>query len=359
MGKVATVSTGARAVFPHSAGCRRPTTPPLGCHDRDAKATASRSNKLVLVLFSAPWCTACHHLESDISNQAGAVAALEANFVPVKLNYDFYANTAKQFGVTRLPTTVILAPTSQGEVLAVIPERLPVDEYLSKLNKVAADAKRQAAGVFAQIQPGPPVGSPAAIGQSPPVGQSPVAGCAACQSIPVRSSSRWPAIVRRAGAEPGSAVGCRPLRTWQAPFRALRQTPRQPIRGWPGAGSGAVRQSSARSAKTRRKCPTVRPAAGCPRWFLSRTACGKLSLAAGQEELGGHSPRPNLSLRRRRGTPPLPGRPRPLCPGQLRRRRGPLAGTGPFSVRLPRARPAVRRPCLSVRRGRHAGKIQF
>ncbi len=143
-----------------------------------AKATASRSNKLVLVLFSAPWCTACHHLESDISNQAGAVAALEANFVPVKLNYDFYANTAKQFGVTRLPTTVILAPTPQGEVLAVIPERLPVDEYLSKLNKVAADAKRQAAGVFAQIQPGPPVGSPAAIGQSPPVGQSPVAGSA-------------------------------------------------------------------------------------------------------------------------------------------------------------------------------------
>ena len=74
-----------------------------------AQSAARQSNRLVLVLFSAPWCTACHHLENDLRNQPGAVAALEANFVPVKINYDYYPNTAKQFGVTRLPTTVILA----------------------------------------------------------------------------------------------------------------------------------------------------------------------------------------------------------------------------------------------------------
>ena len=66
-----------------------------------AKAAASQSNRLVLVLLLAPWCTACHHLENDIRNQPGAVSALEANFVPVKINYDYYPNTAKQYGVTR------------------------------------------------------------------------------------------------------------------------------------------------------------------------------------------------------------------------------------------------------------------
>ncbi len=134
-----------------------------------AKAAASQSNRLVLVLFSAPWCTACHHLENDIRNQPGAAAALEANFVPVKINYDYYPNTAKQYGVTRLPTTVILAPNARGEVLAVIPEYMPVGQYLSTLNKVAADAKRRQAGAFAQIQASPPVGTPSAMSQPPAI----------------------------------------------------------------------------------------------------------------------------------------------------------------------------------------------
>ncbi|MGA2259151.1 MAG: thioredoxin family protein, partial [Thermoguttaceae bacterium] len=50
------------------------------------KAVARHSNRLVLVLFAAPWCTPCHHLENDIRNQPGAATALEANFVPVKIN---------------------------------------------------------------------------------------------------------------------------------------------------------------------------------------------------------------------------------------------------------------------------------
>ena len=121
-----------------------------------AKAAAKQSNRLVWCCSAAPWCTACHHLEDDIRNQPGAAAALEANFVPVKINYDFYPNTAKQYGVTRLPTTVILAPNARGEVLAVIPEYMPVGRSCSTLNKVAADAKRRQAGAFAQIQADPP-----------------------------------------------------------------------------------------------------------------------------------------------------------------------------------------------------------
>ena len=112
-----------------------------------AKRTAAQSNRLVLVMFTASWCQACHGLENDLQNQTGAPAALEANFVPVKLNTEFYLNTAKQYGVTVLPTTVILAPTAQGEVLDMIPRRMPVDEYLAKLNQVASDAKRRNAAL--------------------------------------------------------------------------------------------------------------------------------------------------------------------------------------------------------------------
>ena len=128
-----------------------------------AKAAASRSNRLVLVLFTADWCPSCHRLQNDLANQPGAAAALEANYVPVKLNYDFFQNTARQYGINRLPTTVILAPNASGDVLAVIPEAMPVDQYLSKLNGVAADARRRIAGVYAQIPASPLVGSQANV----------------------------------------------------------------------------------------------------------------------------------------------------------------------------------------------------
>jgi protein disulfide-isomerase len=124
-----------------------------------AKATAARSNRFVLLFFTANWCPNCHRLENDLRTQPGAVTALETNFVPVKLNYDYFKTTAQQYGVTRLPTTIVLAPTASGEVLVFIPEAMPVDQYLMKLNAVAADARRRAAGAYAQIPANPAVGS--------------------------------------------------------------------------------------------------------------------------------------------------------------------------------------------------------
>ena len=138
----------------------------------------------MLLLFSAPWCSHCHHLENEVRNEPGAVAALEANFVPVKINCDYYPNTVKQYGVSGLPTTVILAPTARGEVLAVIPDDMTAKEYLSRLDKVATDAKRRDANGFTQIHASPPIGSPAVLGQptlSPP---APPANSVAAVPIP-------------------------------------------------------------------------------------------------------------------------------------------------------------------------------
>ncbi len=155
-----------------------------------AKATAARSNRFVLLFFTANWCPNCHRLENDLRNQPGAVTALEANFVPVKLNYDYFKNTAQQYGVTRLPTTIVLAPTASGEVLAFIPEAMPVDQYLLKLNGVAADARRRAAGAYAQIPANPAIGSaapanPLRAGDAP---MSPTYG-AAQPAVPVQPAA--------------------------------------------------------------------------------------------------------------------------------------------------------------------------
>ena len=108
-----------------------------------AKATARQSNRLVLVVLLRPGVPLPPSGKRD-SQSTGGCRGIGSQLRSGENQLRLLPNTAKQYGVTRLPTTVILAPNARGEVLAVIPEYMPVDQYLSKLNKVAADAKQHA-----------------------------------------------------------------------------------------------------------------------------------------------------------------------------------------------------------------------
>ena len=135
-----------------------------------AKQVAARSNRLVLIEFSAPWCGQCRAMETEVFNRPGVAGAIEANYVPVRINVDFATQTAKQYGITLLPTTVIIASTPRGEVLDSIPGRLEAAAYLTRLNRLAAATKGPAAPT-AQIAGGTPP-APGSSGQAGP-GQAP------------------------------------------------------------------------------------------------------------------------------------------------------------------------------------------
>jgi YHS domain-containing protein len=94
----------------------------------------------------------------------------------VRINADYYPNTAKQYHIKTLPTTIVLAPTAQGEVLDVIPQRIPLDQYLSRLNRVADDSRRRN-GAVAQLASANPQRSAAApiTPANPPVVNIPAA----------------------------------------------------------------------------------------------------------------------------------------------------------------------------------------
>jgi protein disulfide-isomerase len=105
-------------------------------HDVEtAKATARQTGRLVLVHVWADNCAPCVSLEQNVFNQPGVAGALEAKFVPVKLNANEFPATAQGFGITRVPTDVILSP--DGQVLGKMISPATPSAYLAEVNQVA------------------------------------------------------------------------------------------------------------------------------------------------------------------------------------------------------------------------------
>lgn len=133
-----------------------------------ARQVAARTDRLVLVYFYADWCPACRTMDEELS-ASGAMAQLQQYYVPVKVNADFFPATAKQYGVTGLPTTVVITP--QGQAIDGIRGRLDAPKYVARLNQVALDARRAAPAQAARNWPATNLGGapadPGALTQRP------------------------------------------------------------------------------------------------------------------------------------------------------------------------------------------------
>jgi thiol-disulfide isomerase/thioredoxin/YHS domain-containing protein len=159
----------------------------------NAQRQAASTQRLILVHFWAPQCVPCQRMESEVFSQPSVAAQLVGNFVPVKINADQYPDIARQYGVGRLPTDVILTP--QGQVVQSYFGRTDAASYVARLNQTLA-AYRQPGGTLAQI----PSGKPSGPGNLPPV-----AAEAAPPSLPVATSvsaERFPDYSRNAALIP-------------------------------------------------------------------------------------------------------------------------------------------------------------
>ncbi len=79
----------------------------------DAKRIAAQTNRLVLVHFWAPSCKPCLELEKNVFSQPQVQQFIDARFVPIKINADDAPTTTKRYGISRLPTDLILTPGAQ------------------------------------------------------------------------------------------------------------------------------------------------------------------------------------------------------------------------------------------------------
>ena len=99
----------------------------LSMHTRDREAVAFQSDfyaarkeaaanhKMMLVDFSAGWCSACDYMKQNIWSDRHVADAL-GGYVPVTVDVDAHPDLAKQYQVSELPTTMVIDPTTGAVV---------------------------------------------------------------------------------------------------------------------------------------------------------------------------------------------------------------------------------------------------
>jgi YHS domain-containing protein/thiol-disulfide isomerase/thioredoxin len=113
-----------------------------------AKTVARESKRLVLIHFWTTSCVPCKALEQNVFSQPGVASAVEAQLVPVKLNADENPATAQSFGITRVPTDVIITPDGQvvGKLVSPATPAAYVAEVTGFANKFATNTGALYAG---------------------------------------------------------------------------------------------------------------------------------------------------------------------------------------------------------------------
>jgi len=81
-----------------------------------AQEEAKKLNRPLVVHFHAGWCGPCRKMEREVLNTAQVLKTLEAGFVAVKVDSDNNPKLTGKFGITGLPTDLVLSP--DGKVLS-------------------------------------------------------------------------------------------------------------------------------------------------------------------------------------------------------------------------------------------------
>jgi thioredoxin 1 len=99
---------------------------------RQALEAAARENKAVLVDFYADWCGWCREMDTKTYSDA-RVQELAPQFIWLKVNTENDKGTPQRYGVTALPTTILL--DSQGREMKRVEGFIPGPAFAQLLNQ--------------------------------------------------------------------------------------------------------------------------------------------------------------------------------------------------------------------------------
>ena len=104
-----------------------------------ALGEAARENKLLLLHFWDDHCPPCRRLEKNVFPRKDVAAAIDANFVAVKINVSDSPRLQQQYQIQSWPTDIILDANKQ-QLYRDISEQSPL-KFIAVLEQIAAQQK--------------------------------------------------------------------------------------------------------------------------------------------------------------------------------------------------------------------------
>jgi protein disulfide-isomerase len=180
-------------------------------------------------------------LDGTVFNQPGVAGAIEAEFVPVKLNANENSATAQGFGITRVPTDVIL--TADGQMVGKVISPPTPAGYVAELTQVAREYSARAGQTFANAASAAPhapqinaayarlqlaPNTPPAVPQLGSPTDQPFAQTNAAAATPQVSPMLRPIESPRLAAAPALATSQPPKSAAPPPITPVEATPAAP-----------------------------------------------------------------------------------------------------------------------------------
>ena len=103
----------------------------------DGMARSKSENKKMFVHFYADWCGTCKVMEKKTFRDPGVIAALNRNYVPVKINVDKSKKIAQIFKIELIPDTWFI--TGNNEIIGHRPGYISPQQLKSLLKMFLED----------------------------------------------------------------------------------------------------------------------------------------------------------------------------------------------------------------------------
>lgn len=100
-----------------------------------AMVEAAQSNRLVLLHFTTKTCGPCKALDQSVFNQPQVGAAIEQDFVPIRIDADASKALAGRYRIDRVPTEIIVTPDGTPVANPPIPDK--PEAFVSQLQNLA------------------------------------------------------------------------------------------------------------------------------------------------------------------------------------------------------------------------------
>lgn len=111
-----------------------------------ARAKAEKEQKLLLIHFYSDNCGPCRVLDSTVFNQPTVAGVVQSHYVPVKLNTNEFPATAERFGITRVPTDVVI--THEGRLVERLTSPQTPMAYVAQMSGIAEQHRVKVARDF-------------------------------------------------------------------------------------------------------------------------------------------------------------------------------------------------------------------